>query len=145
MLHRRLAGALLRQRLVGHLVVSLLALGMFGCSEDALPAEDADVADVGSATGSPCSGTPESGAECVGGLCLELLPNAQDRAGICSQDCETIDDCTHGGGCASLYDGRYCFVPCASDSDCGRGFVCLAQICRVVFEGSHGATPHRRP
>ncbi len=63
----------------------------------------------GKATGSECEPTQMGAASCAGLACLQLKPNRQNKAGICSQRCSVAGDCAAGGMCvaASLAMQRY--------------------------------------
>lgn len=84
-------------------------------------------------TGAECTGgTPdEDAAACEGEVCLVLNPNYQDIAGICSEECNSDDDCTPHERCVVILGATYCLRACLTDDDCYD-----ATVCRPFAQGN---------
>ncbi|MCK6572967.1 hypothetical protein L6V77_17945 [Myxococcota bacterium] len=77
------------------------------------------------------AGVPNGDDTCVGGLCVQVGTNSQDKLGMCTVDCrETAQACPTGTQCLHVTAGNahyaYCTVRCERDAQCHNGFVCVA-------------------
>jgi hypothetical protein len=77
------------------------------------------------------AGVPNGDSDCVGGLCVQVGTNSQDKLGMCTLDCrETAQACPTGTQCLHVTAGSshyaYCTVRCERDAQCFNGFVCTA-------------------
>lgn len=73
--------------------------------------------------GEPCSPDRACPAS-MDAVCVELAPNRQGAAGICSAECFDEGDCGDGEGCVPTSKGNLCLRTCSTDAGCFHPFVC---------------------